>query len=169
MTVNPVMQALVRARLQEFDSRDAEIAAAVAAKLGPSPELEPSTPVVFKTWCETLGVPWLPARPNTVALFVLEGAKLGIEQMLECIHSISVSHRAAQLADPTSGFPVTSALNTITKIEPPRSWVEAEKQKFIDMPYGLQRYVLKREDQRDAALRRSQKSTRRREEAIEER
>ena len=79
----------------------------------------------FQSWCEALGVPWLPARPNTVALFVLEGAKLGIEQMLECIHSISVSHQAAQLADPTSGFPVTSALNTISKIEPPRSWAES--------------------------------------------
>ena len=88
----------------------------------------------FEKWCIPRRVRPLPASPAHVAAFVRDSeAVLPIEKIWEAVQEVSQSHLANGLADPTAGGPVAEAINAIAKIEPPRSWPNAdEKQLFLD-------------------------------------
>ena len=51
---------------------------------------------------------------------------------------------------------VTASLATIKKIEMPRSWSKGQRTQWLQLPYTLQTYVLKRETERDKALLKAQ-------------
>jgi len=157
---NPVLQELARARLAEviggLKERDAEISAAVYREIEPPVVKDASLPAAFVRWCEERQVSALPARPASVALYVLQSRSQGLAELVELVDQISAAHIIRGLADPCSTYPVPAMLNKIAAINPPRSWPAEEKQKFLALPYSLQTYVCKREGERDKALRRAQ-------------
>lgn len=155
---NPVMQALVNARLQEQDQRDLALNAVVSSRLNlPAREGDRTAWPMFKAWCEQNGITPFPARPASVGYFILDNLLLGIDALLKIVESISAVHEG--VADPTSSPLVSAALNQVAPIEPPRSWPKEHKQRFVSLPYGLQIYVAAHEAQRDKAVRRAQSET----------
>src|SRR5262249_8853301 len=112
---NPVLAALAQARL-----RDAPM---------------------FVKWCELNGVASCPAAPATVARFVNDCASLGIERLWPAVQQISKMHTCLGLADPTLGGMVAVAISRIAGISPPRSWPDANKERFRSLPYDVQAHV----------------------------
>lgn len=133
MTTNPVMQALIGARLQE----------------------EPSA---FGKWCIVRGVRSLPALPVHVANFItdLAAAEKSVKQIWPMVKEISQTHVSNGLADPTAGGVVGDMINSIALIDPPRSWPAAEKERFGLLPYDVQVFFSYRENQREREIRRAQ-------------
>jgi len=123
--------------------------------LGSAPGDDQAPAAPFVAWCEAKGLPWRPASPGSVALFVLEHQSLGIETLLQILQGISAAHEALAMSDPTTSWSVTSALNRITKLVPPRSWPKAEREMFARLPYALQHYVAMHEDRREREIRRA--------------
>jgi hypothetical protein len=153
---SPVLQALVNAELQDAEQHALTISAAVAKHIGPPPEQgQGNLPDEFAAWCERKGVKTLPARPASVALFVLENGGLGVDALALMVLKISQFHLRRGQADPTSGYPVATALNRIAKIDEPRSWPKEKKARFTSMPYDLQKYVAAHEGQREKEIRRA--------------
>jgi hypothetical protein len=130
---NPVMQALLGARLQE----------------------EPSA---FGKWCIVRGVRSLPAMPAHVACFIsdLAAAEKSIKQIWPLVQEISQTHLSNNLADPTAGGLVGEVINSIALIERPRSWAKTEEERWKSLPYDMQVFLSHREQQRDTAVRRAQ-------------
>jgi hypothetical protein len=130
---NPVQQALQNARLAEA-----------------SP---------FQRFCIFKNLQDFPAAPSTVAGFVLALAyeTLPIEKIWPYVQEISQAHLASGVADPTAGGQVAVAINSIANIDPPpRSWPAAEKARFLELPYDMQKYCAGREAMRDKEIRRAQ-------------
>jgi hypothetical protein len=150
---SPVFQALVQARLQQLSKDEAAIAERVNESLGPQPR-DAFRPERFIKWCDEQSLPWRPATPSVIAKFVLEHTKIG--KLLEEIRCLSEAHTSAGLPDPTAAWQVTTALLRLTKIDPPRSWPDAEKVVFLSLPPDLQKYLIIREKDRDVTLRRAQ-------------
>ena len=155
---NPVLQALANARVAEvvggLRERDAEISAAVYREIDPPPPA--SMPAIFMRWCEDRQVSALPARPASVALFVMQNRSMSLSDLVDLVDQIGAAHVATGMADPTTTYPVPAMLNKIAAINPPRSWPKEEKQRFLALPYSLQTYVCKREGERDRAVRQAQ-------------
>src|SRR4051794_15401378 len=130
---SPVMQALMGARLQEESS-------------------------AFGKWCIVRGVRSLPAMPVDVANFItdLAAAEKSIKQIWPAVREISAAHVSGGFADPTAGGLVADMINSITMIDPPRSWPKEEWPAFKALPYDLQVCVRKREVQRDNEVKRHQ-------------
>jgi hypothetical protein len=153
---SPVMQALVSAELHEAEQNALAISSAVASWLGPPPDYSPAKlPEEFLTFCQRRDVRPVPARPATVALFLLEHESLGIETLARMVREISQVHLRQGRADPASGYPVATALNSLAKIDAPRSWPKEHKGRFTSLPYDLQAYVSAHEAQREKELRRA--------------
>jgi hypothetical protein len=153
---SPVLKALVNAELQEAEQRARSISAAVAAQIGPPPDPGNGRfPAEFAAWCESRGAETLPARPASIALFVLEIAGLGVDVLSRMVVEISQLHLRRGQADPTSGYPVSAALNHLAKIDPPRSWPMEQKARFTAQPYDLQKYVAAHEARREKEIRRA--------------
>jgi hypothetical protein len=110
----------------------------------------------FQNWCALNGVQPLPASPADVARFAYAIADLGIDRVFEEIQHIGRSHYVVDLADPCLSVPVTSALNAISGIHPPRSWSGPLKVRFMTLPYDIQCEISRRETEREQALRQAQ-------------
>ena len=155
---NPVIAALANARAAEaiagLRERDNAVEDAVYREVPKPPPA--AIPAAFSAWCEERGVSALPARPASVALFVLQHRTMGLAELVELVDQIGAAHVATGMADPVSTYPVPAMLSRIAQINPPRSWPAEEKQRFLGLPYSLQTYVCKREGERDKALRRAQ-------------
>jgi hypothetical protein len=128
---SPVVQALLNARLQEAST--------------------------FGKWCIIKGIQSLPVSPVHVAAFVRDSEPLlPIDKIWEEVQDVSRSHLSNGFADPTAGGPVSAAINAIAKIDPPRSWPGAEKDRFKALPYDLQVYFARHEERREKEIRRAQ-------------
>ncbi|WNV10171.1 hypothetical protein [Tardiphaga sp. 709] len=155
------MDALVSTRLAERLEREASLNGAIAAELerqfesagialAPVPDVE--MPADFVAWCDGIGLPSLPARPAAVALYLM--SKSG--DMLEQAKAISQVHRARGLSDPTAGAPVATVIYSRSDVKPPRSWSKERWGAFYELPFELQDYLIKRDAQVTAELRRAQ-------------
>jgi hypothetical protein len=102
------------------------------------------------------GVQPLPASPATVAKFVSDIAELGIERVFEEVQQIGRSHYVIDVADPTLSGPVAVAMNEISKIKPPRSWLGPLQQRFLTLPWDIQKQIAERETEREQVVRRAQ-------------
>lgn len=153
---SPVVQALVNASLREQEQRELALRAVVAKHLDLSPveEGDRSGWPVFQKWCRQREITPYPARPTSVAGFILDNSALGIEELLRVVKAISLVHET--VADPTASGLVPRALNKIAPIDAPRSWPNAEKVRFKSLPYDLQRYTADREADREKKFRRAQ-------------
>lgn len=135
MTAQPVMQALLNARIQE----------------------EPS---VFGKWCIQRGVRPLPAAPAHVAAFVRDlGSLTSIETIWEAVSDVSLLHLSNGLADPTAGGPVSEVMNGISQIKHPRSWPKEIWPRFSALPYDLQRYLVDRDKEQEKVIRKALSET----------
>jgi hypothetical protein len=150
---NPVMQALVNARLQQVTRDEANLAEQVTEVLGPPPP-DIHRPQRFRKWCDEQGLPWRPASPAAIAKWVLQHTKFG--NVMEEVRSISAAHTTTGLPDPCGSWQVSEALCRITTVQPPRSWPKAEQAVFLSLPPDLQKYLIPREKERDIAVKRAQ-------------
>ncbi len=151
---SPVFQALVTARQQQLNRDEQMIAEEVNAVLGPAPP-DTHRSERFIRWCDDQGLPWRPASPAVIAKFVLGFTKLG-SLLMDEIRSISAAHCSTGLPDPCASWQVSEALCRLTKVEPPRSWPKAEQHVFLLLPVEIQKYLIPRERDRDATVRRLQ-------------
>jgi hypothetical protein len=136
---SPVMKALVNATLQEQELRELALRTTVNAHLDlPAAEGDRSGWPLFKAWCEQRDITPYPARPASIAFFILENTAMGIAELLRIVKSISLVHET--VADPTASGAVPAALNKIAPIVAPRSWPNGEKARFQQLPYDLQIY-----------------------------
>jgi hypothetical protein len=128
---SPVMQALHNQRLQEASA--------------------------WGRWCILKKIRALPASPTHVAAFVKDCEPLmQLDEIWAAVHEISRSHIENNLADPTSGGAAAQAINSIARLEAPRSWPRLMKERFADLPYDFQSFIAMHEPRREKELRRSQ-------------
>lgn len=112
-------------------------------------------PTSFENWCGLKNLRTLPAPPALVAAFVDDCAPLGLDKVWPIVQGISRAHVAANLADPTLGGVVAAAINRLSEIKPPRAWPDADKARFLELPYDLQTYFAAHEQKREGAIRRA--------------
>jgi len=94
----------------------------------------------------------IPIVPSMLARFIANCAPLGMETLWPIVQEISRAHVEIGLPDPTAGGVVASAINDISKTEPPRSWPKEDRLRFYSMPWDIQQCVLRREQQDRAAI-----------------
>jgi hypothetical protein len=149
---NPVMQALVSARLSQLNKSEAHIAEQVDATLGPAPR-DTHRPQRFIRWAEAQALPWRPATPSAVAAFVLEHTKLDVEEL----RLISLAHSIIGLPDPCGAWQVVAAISRLTKTRHlPRSWPREFQLQWDVLPEDIKQIIQTREEQRDRAVSRAQ-------------
>jgi hypothetical protein len=149
------MQALVQATLHEQEQRELALRAVIGKHMDlPKAEGDRSGFDVFKSFCDRHELIAYPARPATVAYFILENAALGIDELLRIVKGISLVHDT--VADPTATGVVPAALNKIQPVAEPRSWPKTEKARFRELSYELQVYFSRHEDRREKEIRRAQ-------------
>jgi hypothetical protein len=108
----------------------------------------------FVRWCEQQRVRALPARPTTVAAFMQWQKDRGI-QPFETLLAIEALHILAGMANPVA-TPVVRAMTEGASVVPPRSWTRVEKEEFQLLPRHAQEVLVRRENDRERALRRGQ-------------
>jgi hypothetical protein len=109
----------------------------------------------WRRWCEVNGRSPAPAAPHDIAAFVADISELGIERVWAAVKDISNAHEQFGLADPTKARCVLWAIGKVSKLEAPRSWRDDEKALFVELPYDVQKVVLRRETERDREVRRA--------------
>jgi hypothetical protein len=99
-----------------------------------------------------------PARPTTEAAYVLHEHAEGTsaQQILALLDSIAAFHDHHGLANPVATAVVRLALDDVIRIEPPRSWPKEDKVLFATLPPDIRSVIARREQERDASLRRKQ-------------
>lgn len=154
MTLSPVMQALVAFRAKEVGEREVEVAKLVQGSLGnPPPPI--AVPAAFERWCEERNLISLPCDQNTVALYVMQNAKIGQDELCRILAAISLAHYG-RYSDPV-GWAANAAMTTLFgEIPAPRSWPLEEKAWFATLPYHVARVVARREKDRERTVRNAQ-------------
>jgi hypothetical protein len=154
--MNPVLKVLTEARLRQLSTKDNAMQVVVAEIVGSTPRHDRPRPETFERWCEKKATTALPASPAAIALFVLEHQGFGFEAVLGQLADISGAHCDAGLADPTTSYPVTAALDRISQLSPPASWPKTEKSQWLQLPYTLKTYLVKRDKDTTREIRRAQ-------------
>jgi hypothetical protein len=113
---------------------------------------------LFERWCSDKSVRRLPAKPWVVAAFILDQTANGRDAQgcLALLAAIAEIHDVHSLSDPTSSGFVRTALESIIKSEPPRSWPKEDRASWATLPPDIRQAISRREEQRDLALRRAQ-------------
>jgi hypothetical protein len=111
----------------------------------------------FGKWCIINKRRPLPASPSDVAAFIRDCEPIAsLAEIWKFITEISVSHLENNLADPTVGGQPARAMNAISELEAPRSWPRLMKERFKEIPYDVQAYLVESTGRREAELRRAQ-------------
>lgn len=147
---------LERARLREqaaaFDAAEAKIAAELAPHI-PAPELSAEARqhlTAFATWAASVGVRAVPAKPLSVAAFVLAQIRQGVElvRILEQLSAIEALHDHYKLSNPAVTHPVRFALGRIVELPlpAPATWKKKEAEDvFPSLPLIAQEIILRRD------------------------
>ena len=107
----------------------------------------------FSAWCSTKGFRSFPASPLHLAEYLSSRVDVDLEPTVEAISAI---HNLVNLADPTATNVVRAVLAQRLRIEPPRSWSKADQLHFAGLDAITRGIILKRETERDTAIRRAQ-------------
>lgn len=156
--MNAIVQELERHRRDEQASREASLAADVRAALSLAPTaLDAATLdrfAPFATFCTQRGVSHLPARPETVAAFLLSRFDMPppVAAIIDALAAIEAVHDANGMGSPIRSPIVGAALERWGEREPPRSWSKADRLLFAQLPLLVQHVISRRETQRDNAL-----------------
>ena len=135
---------------------------AVAKSIAAPPiELESDELVLvrrFADFCKAKGVPFLPAAPATVALFLrtenLGGANY--KRIFATAQAIERLHDRAMLSNPVATFVVRDELARLYEINPPRSWAKVHRPLFVSLPIECRHVVDHYADLASKAVRRAQ-------------
>jgi hypothetical protein len=100
----------------------------------------------------------IPARPTTIAAFVVHEHGLGTpaQQILSLLEAIEAHHNHHGLANPNATAIVRLALDNVIHVEPPRSWPKEDKVRFGMLPPDTRDIIARRERDREIGLRRGQ-------------
>jgi hypothetical protein len=154
-----------RAKIADFDRNEKTLAVKLAEALPPlASELDGATLrrlQVFVSFCNDNGIRYCPARPATVAAFILAQVGNGEiqDRVLELIAAIELLHDKHGLANPVATGIARRALGHVSKIEPPRSWLAHEKLLFLSLPPDIQAPITRRDNDREKVMRRLQNET----------
>lgn len=129
--------------------------------LPPPPEIDEETRQSlqpFVQWTTKTNSRYCPAKPLTVAAYVLEQSATGAstEKLLQSLDAIGRLHDRHNLANPCATWAARAALESVTGFAPPRSWKAEEKEAFLTLPAEIKAVVSRREQQREKELRRLQ-------------
>jgi hypothetical protein len=115
----------------------------------------------FIAWCQGLGVRPVPARPTTIASYLQYTFDLGItlERTLEVLAAIEAMHDCVGASNPVQTAVVSNLLETVLKLEPPRSWKREEQQAWALLPPMVRQAISRREANREKEIRRLQNKT----------
>jgi hypothetical protein len=151
-----------RAEVETLNIGDEKTAAEFARRIS-LPPIELSADIrtqldPFNRWASNRHARRCPAKPATVALFVLEQADMGVavETILAQLNAIEQMHAKFGLSSPVRTAAVRYALETLIKTDPPRSWPTAEKAAFAMLPPDIRHIIALRQEQADRELRRLQ-------------
>jgi hypothetical protein len=112
----------------------------------------------FLSWCASNGVRHCPAKPSTVAAFVVSLPENGgnQERILATLTAIELLHDQHCKPNPVATAIVRAALDRVIKVDPPRSWPSPDKISFALLPADIRAIIAKRERDRERAMRRDQ-------------
>jgi hypothetical protein len=140
------------------EKNEQALASQIAA---PKIELESDDLVLvrrFADFCKAKGVPFLPAAPATVALFLrtenLGGANY--KRIFATAQAIELLHDQAMLSNPVATFVVRNELARIYEINPPRSWAKVHRPLFASLPIEVRQVVENYADLSSKAVRKAQ-------------
>jgi hypothetical protein len=102
----------------------------------------------FVAWAAVEGVRHLPARPSSVASFLLD-RKLTHEQMLDAIAVITKKHDLHSLPNATATAAVRSVLELEIETAPPRTWKTEIKEIWARLPADIRYEIGRLERHRD--------------------
>jgi hypothetical protein len=105
----------------------------------------------FAEWCKTMGV--RTSSPCSVAAYL---QTLPNNMCLAVVAAVAAAHEDSVLPNPTATHPVRTVLNRRITIRAPASWSRQDQQSFAELPAQIRGVLLKREEERDRALRRKQ-------------
>jgi hypothetical protein len=156
-----------REQAQKWDQGEAALAAEVVlrAQLPPPPDLseeDRQSLQPFIAYTTTASARFCPAKPTTVAAFIIEQAGAtgsSTEKLLQQLDAIGRLHDRHNLANPCATHAARAALESVTNIEPPRSWRGPEKQMFTTLPAECRAVVARRERERELEVRKLQNET----------
>jgi hypothetical protein len=147
-------------RIRVWDANEAAMLAEVAEAIGPTQvELTDRMRTRLTEWakfCADRNVRACPAKPQTVAMWVLSHRHLGADAIMDMLAALDVLHDHHNLSLPTKSAIVCRALEQVFKAEPPRSWDRESKLLFATLPQTIQQIIGKRERDRERELRRAQ-------------
>ena len=152
-----------REEILKLDAGDQRLAAELAKRIQPLPANELSTDIrtrldPFNKWASSRSARRCPAKPTTCALFALEQADLGVpvQHIFAQLDAIEKLHNKFGLSNPVRTAIVQAALETIIKVDPPRSWPREDKVRFAQLDPDIRQVIARREADRDRQLRRLQ-------------
>ena len=103
---------------------------------------------------------YLPAKPTTVAAYVLKQFDAGVDpdKLLEQASAIEKAHDFYFLSNPVCTSAAQFALSQVsqTAINPPRSWTREEREEFATFPIQAQRAIARGERHRERWFRTAQ-------------
>jgi hypothetical protein len=113
---------------------------------------------IFGKWCASKQARKCPAKPKTVAAFVLAQHELGAtaQVILSILAAVEALHNFHGLSNPVQTAIVRAALDTIIKVDLPRGWSVSERVEFALLPPDVRQIILDKERLRDKAVRRAQ-------------
>jgi hypothetical protein len=112
----------------------------------------------FAEFCKSRGVPGLPARPATCAMFVRaeHGSGVPAEHIVSALNAIEAIHSDHNLANPIATVAVRTELGRILNLDAPRSWPKADRPLFNSLPIEVRAVIERRAEQDSKVLRRLQ-------------
>ena len=149
-----------REQIARWDAGETRLAAELPIR---PPPIELSAEVrsrldAFNKWAKSKSARRLPAKPATIACFILDQATLGVpaQQILAQLDAIERAHDRHSLSNPVRTAIVREVLETILQDDPPRSWPKDDKVLFAQLDPAIRRIIAEREKERDRELRRLQ-------------
>jgi hypothetical protein len=109
----------------------------------------------FIAWCADNGVRHCPAKPATVAAYLMEN-RTQHDLLLDTLAAISRLHDKFNLPNPCATATVRTVLELSTDNTPPRSWRQDEQQLWAFLPVEIRHIISRRELNRDKEVRRVQ-------------
>jgi hypothetical protein len=112
----------------------------------------------FLSWCASNGVRHCPAKPSTVAAWIVSLPENGGNQdrILATLAAIELLHDQHGKPNPVATAIVRAALERVIKVSPPRSWNKLEQLSFSTLPPDTRAAIERRERQREREIRRLQ-------------
>jgi hypothetical protein len=160
MLANELERVKQAERVRGWDTCEQALSGALPFRLPQSPLADDVSGRwrLFETWAEANGVRSLPSKPSTIAAFILDQNKAGMDvtNLLAILDAVEQAHDSIGLSNPVRCALPRRALEQIIKAEPPRSWPKEAKAEFSLLPPDIREIVAKREMERDTALRRAQ-------------